>query len=206
VPRTLGEAGGPARDAPRQSAARPSSSSRWWSPLFALLLFAVVDFSIAYVGLVSLRNGVADAARSAALDQYAYSGSSPCSGGPDPATADLVCSVSHDIGHLLGAATSSLSVGVCFVAPGASASATCAGQSGPGESVDDEVLICAAAPVRSTTGVTAPFLDGRTMGDSVRVLLEEPQPPGSETAYSAFDAASPAVSLGAQTITGMNCS
>jgi len=37
-------------------------------PLFALLLFAVVDFSIAYVGLISLRNGVANAAREAALD------------------------------------------------------------------------------------------------------------------------------------------
>lgn len=103
----------------------------------------------------------------------------------------------------LGAAASSLHVGVCFVAPGASAAATCAGESGPGQSVDDEVLLCAAA--RSTTGVTAPFLDGRTMQASVRVLLEEPQPPGSETAYSAFNAASPAVSLGGETITGMNC-
>ncbi|MDA8071374.1 MAG: hypothetical protein M0Z82_07145 [Actinomycetota bacterium] len=105
----------------------------------------------------------------------------------------------------LGAAASSLHVGVCFVAPGASAAATCAGESGPGQSVDDEVLLCAAAPARSTTGVSAPFLDGRTMQASVRDLLEEPQPPGSETAYSAVNAASPAVSLGVETITGMDC-
>lgn len=174
-------------------------------PLFALLLFAVVDFSIAYVGLISLRNGVANAAREAALDQYTYHGSAACTGGGDPETADLVCSVSHDIGHLLSAATSSLQIGICFVAPGASAQATCASESGPGESVDDQVLICAAAPVRSTTGVTAPFLDGRTMHASVRVLLEEPQPPGSPTTYSAYNAASPPVVYGSQTITGMNC-
>ena len=177
------------------------------APLLIALLLALVDFGMIFGSNIVLGNGVSVAARAAALNAYAYSGT--CSGGPSTATADLVCNVANDIGQLPAAKSGTLQVGICFVTPGSTPS--CSGQSGTGTSVTQDVEICAKV---QSTWVTGPSpsatlgsaLSPPVLSSSSRQLIEQPQPSGSATGYSAFNSKSASVTYSGKTIAGMNCS
>lgn len=172
------------------------------APVLALFLFGIADFGLIFSGYYVMRNGVQAAARAASVGDYSYSGN--CSGGPSSQTAQMVCNVASLIGQPLGTSAGSLAIGVCFVTPGSSASG-CASQSGTGTSLSQDVEICAQASLKSTTGVTSPFLTGRTISTTSRTLIEQPVPSGS-TGFGAFNASSASVSYNGVAITGMNCS
>lgn len=173
-------------------------------PLLVLILLAIVDFGTLFGGYVTLRSGVAAAARSASLGEYAYAGAKTCTGGPNSATAQMVCSVLADVGALTATASSSQQVGICFLAPGASDSA-CGGESSAGTSIANDVVVCASATAKSVTGVTTPFINGRQISAMSRLVLEQPQPSGTATSFDAFTSGSPPVVFGGTTIAGMNC-
>jgi len=140
-------------------------------PLFALFLFAIVDFGLLFAGYTTMRAGVQAGARLASVDQYLpSSGSIACTGkGVDPQTADMVCLVAQRIGTTLGTDPGKLEIGV-------SVSAT-------------NVTVCASVPMKSTTGLTSPFLDGRSLATSSTIRIEQAATfssflPGSDTSPS----------------------
>ncbi len=154
-------------------------------PLFALFLFAIVDFGLLFAGYTTMRAGVQAGARLASVDQYLPSSGSfqfPCTGtgGVDQRTADLVCLVAQRIGTTLGTDPGRLEIGVAV-------SAT-------------NVTVCASAPMKSTTGLTSPFLDGRSLATSSTIRIEQGPTfssflPGSDT--------SPSVVYGTSAVTGV---
>ena len=173
-------------------------------PLLILLLCGIIDFGLIFGGDMTLQSGVASSARAISLDQTLYSGSALCTGGPSgsPQTADVVCNVVASLGPLEGLNSNNLSVGICFVAPGATPS--CSGQSATGTSVADDVEVCAQAPMQSTTGLTSIFVSGTNVSTSSRQLMEQPQP-SSTTAFESYNSTSTQVSYGGKAIPGMTC-
>ncbi len=171
-------------------------------PLLILLLCGIIDFGLIFGGDMTLQSGVASSARAISLDQTQYSGSATCTGGPTAATADVVCNVVASLGPLEGLNSNNLSVGICFVAPGATPS--CSGASATGTSVADDVEVCAQAPMQSTTGLTSIFVSGTKVSTSGRQLMEQPQP-SSTTAFESYNSTSTQVSYGGKAIPGMTC-
>jgi Flp pilus assembly protein TadG len=149
-------------------------------PIFALMLFAMIDFGLVFGGYVTLRGGVQAAARAASVDQY--QAPAGCSG--NTPTTQLVCLVAARVGNLVGVTSNQLSVGVSLQG-GQTANGTAA------------VEICASANLKSTTGLTAPFLNGRTVSTSSTVLLER------NADYSSFNSGT--VTYGTTTISGIPC-
>lgn len=148
------------------------------APLFFLLLLGMVDFGLIFGGYVTMRGGVEAGARMASVDNYGTVSS--CSG-TDP-TSEMVCTVIARIGSLPGMTASSLQIGIT-VPTGAVAG--------------DDVTVCASAHLHSTTGLTAPFIDGRTASTSSTIRLEQNPQFGSFTSGS--------VTFDGQKVTGMTC-
>jgi Flp pilus assembly protein TadG len=171
-------------------------------PVLLLIICGILDFGLMFGGYLSLEGGVASGARLASIGQYQYGGSLNCSG-PNSATANLVCTVAAAIGNPVGT-TGTLAIGVCFVTPG-SATTGCSTETSTGTSVTQDVEICAQVTLRSTTGFTAPFINGRVASSSSRLVLEQPQPSGA-TSFTAFNSSSGVVTYGSHSIQGMNCS
>jgi len=171
-------------------------------PLLILLLCGIIDFGLIFGGDMSMQSGVASSARAISLDNYQYSGSASCSGGPTAATADAVCNVVATLGPLIGLNTSTLRVGICFVTPGSTPS--CGGTSATGTSVSDDVEVCAQAALESTTGLTSIFVSGSTASTSSRQLMEQPQPSGT-TAFESYNSTSTQVTYNGTAIPGMTC-
>lgn len=150
------------------------------APLFFLLLLGMVDFGLIFGGYVTMRGGVEAGARMASVDNYGTATSCSAS---DP-TSEMVCTVIARIGSLPGMTASSLQIGINVPA---------------GAVAGDDVTVCASAQLHSTTGLTAPFIDGRTASTSSTIRLEQnPQ-------FSSYGAGSTAVTSGTQTVTGMTC-
>jgi Flp pilus assembly protein TadG len=174
-------------------------------PLLILLLCGTIDFGLIFGGYLSMESGVASAARTVSLNNYQYSGSatSCTQGGSNTPTADAVCNIVASLGPLTGLNTNTLSVGICFVAPGATPS--CGGPSATGTSVSEDVEVCAQAAMQSTTGLTSIFVSGTTVSSSSRLLVEEPQPSGA-TAFQSYNSSSTQVTYNGRAIPGMTCS
>ena len=172
-------------------------------PLLILLLCGTLDFGLIFGGYSSMENGVASAARTLSLNAYQYSGSASCSGGATAATADAVCNVVANLGSLTGLDASSLAVGICFVAPGATLS--CGGAASTGTSVSNDVVVCARVAMQSTTGLTSVFVSGSTVSTSSRQLMEEPQPSGA-TAFQSYNSTSTQVDYSGKAVPGLTCS
>lgn len=150
------------------------------APLFFLLLLGMVDFGLIFGGYVTMRGGVEAGARMASVDNYGTATSCSAS---DP-TSEMVCTVIARIGSLPGMTASSLQIGINVPA---------------GAVAGDDVTVCASAQLHSTTGLTAPFIDGRTASTSSTIRLEHnPQ-------FGSYGAGSTAVTSGTQTVTGMTC-
>jgi Flp pilus assembly protein TadG len=170
-------------------------------PVFALLLFALVDFGMVFSGYTTMRSGVATSARLASLNEYTYSGSASCSGGPSAATADMVCNTMSAMGKILAIVPGSVEVGICFTpnsSGGSCSSSTesasqtgnqCTPISGGGSQPTTycNVEICAQATMKSTTGLTAPFLNGRVISTSSTNRLELGLSTTSGPTPTAFD-------------------
>jgi len=170
-------------------------------PLLILLLCGTIDFGLIFGGYLSMESGVASAARNVSLNAYQYNGSASCTqGGVNTPTADAVCNVVATLGSLTGLNSNTLSVGICFVAPGATPS--CGGSSATGTSVSQDVEVCAQAAMQSVTGLTSIFVSGTTVSTSSRLLVEEPQPPGA-TAYQSYNSSSTHVDYNGQAVPGL---
>lgn len=170
-------------------------------PLLILLLCGIIDFGLMFGGDMSMQSGVASAARAISLDNYQYSGNPCLQGGANTPTAQAVCNVVADLGPLVGVNTNTLSVGICFATPGSTLSC---GASGLGTSVSDDVVVCAQAPLESTTGLTSIFVSGTTVYTSSRQLMEQPQPSGP-TAFASYNSGSSQVSYNGKAIPGLTC-
>jgi Flp pilus assembly protein TadG len=199
----------------RRSASRARGDERGASliefalvlPLLALFLFAIVDFGMVFGGFTSMRSGVQSAARMASVNEYSnYSGT--C-GASDP-TSQMVCTTVSAMGSLLSVQSGTVKVGICFLQSGVSCSSetsTLNGNqciSGVSPTTYCQVIICAAGTVTSTTGLTAPFLNGRVISSASTVRLELGN--GTTTTYGAFNASSGSVSYNSVAVKGMNCS
>jgi Flp pilus assembly protein TadG len=132
-------------------------------PLFALLLFALVDSGLAFGGFITFRNGVDAGARLASVNNYQFNGSGCAS---DP-TSQMACTIQSRIGTSAGVVAGSVQVQICLPT-GASASAPCAGSGATGAVVD----VCAVARLRSATGIT-PFINNRTVHATSAVRIEK---------------------------------
>ena len=129
-------------------------------PLFAILLFALIDSGLAFGGFLTLRNGVDAGARMATVSQYDPSCNS--------ATNKMVCTIEDRIGSFIGVSGGSVKVSIAFP-DGSSASG-------------NDVEVCAEATLHSTTGLT-PFISGRVVHATSLVRLEQ------DASYSAYTAA-----------------
>lgn len=150
------------------------------APLLLLFLLAMIDFGFVFAGLITLRASVEQGARLASVDDYATS--APCSG--TTPTAELICKIAARTGSLPGLSGNQLSLGIAMP---------------DGSAAGDEVVVCASTPLRSLTGIAAPFLDGRSETTSSTILLE--QTPSFGT-YQAGDAP---VTAGTQVVSPMTC-
>ncbi len=157
------------------------------APLFFLLLLGMVDFGLIFGGYVTMRGGVEAGARMASVDNYGTV--APCS--PSDPTSEMVCTVIARIGSLPGMTKQSLQIGISFT------SGTIAGDPVADAVAGDNVTVCASAQLHSTTGLTAPFIDGRTASTSSTIRLEQNPQFGSFTSGS--------VTFGGQTVKGMTC-
>ena len=153
-------------------------------PIFALLLFGLIDFGIIFGGYVTMRGGVEQGARSASIDEYQYTGSGTCSA--SDATSNMVCDVAADIGSLPGLASSTISIGIILNGGGAQ---------------NTDVTICAKAQMKSLTGLTAFALNGRTMSTTTTIRLEQN---ATFSAYST-DAGSSTVSFNSKKYPPTDC-
>ena len=124
-------------------------------PIFALLLFAMIDFGLVFQSYLGLRSGVNAGARDASVSQI----DSSCS--PTAQNDDnlMICTVQNRIGSLLGVVPGTVHVSIAF-ANGSSA----AGSS---------VIVSAQANLKSTTGLTGPFLNGKSVCSTSEIRLEQ---------------------------------
>ncbi len=130
-------------------------------PIFAIFLFGLIDFGLVFGSYVTLRNGVATAAREGTVnDANTSSGCSATSA--NTATADMVCTVIARIGNLPGLTTSGLTVGIAF--PTTSSGSPVQGQ---------DLQVCAQGTLKSVTGLTGFVLNGRKMSASSTIQLEQ---------------------------------
>ncbi|MDE3087464.1 MAG: pilus assembly protein [Acidobacteriota bacterium] len=181
-------------------------------PVAALFLFAIIDFGMIFGGYTTMRGSVQSAARMASVDEYTYHGTAACTGGPDAATRQMVCTAASGMESLLGTKSGSLQIGICFVqtgmACGSEPPATSGNQCVPGGSPGTycDVELCAQATMEATTGLTAPFVNGKAYSASSTLRLElgtltKP----SYFVYNRSIAAATPVTLGSDSIEGLDC-
>src|SRR5579862_1240918 len=128
-------------------------------PIFALLLFSMIDFGLIFQSFISMRNGVNAGARLAAVN--GPMDSSCITQYPSPDYNDqMLCTVKDRIGTLLAVSSSSIAVEIDVFSPTSPSTLITSANS---ITAGDEVRVCAWGTMQSTTGLTAPFLNGKTM-------------------------------------------
>ena len=142
-------------------------------PVFALLLFGLIDFGLVFGGYIEVENQVGAAGRAVATNnipstcQPSASTGLPVSGSvldaiyaqtneilPDLCTVYVTVSSSP-----LGVVAGSVSVAIDYI-------------NGGSETQGSPAVVCARAELKSTTGMTASFLNGRYFQSSSQVMLE----------------------------------
>jgi Flp pilus assembly protein TadG len=142
-------------------------------PVFALLLFAIVDFGLVFGGYISVQNEVNAAARAVSLNEVASG--CPSATWSNPAFCTVMSHITVSPPPL-GVKANSVHVALYF--PDGTAT-----QGHP-------VIVCVQASLQSTTGLTSPFLNGRTFYTKSQILLEQPTtlipplPPGGPYYYN----------------------
>lgn len=126
-------------------------------PIFALLLFATIDFGLVFGGYITLRNGADSAARLAAVSQVDPS----CTPATSPMNNPMLCTIADHVGQeFSGTESGSVQVNYAFVSNGVAAAG-------------ELIKVCAAVKLKSTTGFTGPLINGKTMSASSTVRLEQ---------------------------------
>jgi len=136
-------------------------------PLFALLLFGVIQFGLAFGGWASVRASVQSSARLIALDDPGQPSHSPCDAlnaaknikpVPNPYTAEMFCEIAYEIGAPVGTnpSASTMKIGL-LITPG--------GNGGNGT-----VTVCASIPALSFTG----FFPTMQLQSTSQFYIEDP--------------------------------
>lgn len=124
-------------------------------PVFALLLFATIDFGLVFGGFITLRNGTDAAARLAAVSQIDPS----CTTTNSPMSNPMLCTLQNRVGkEFQGIESGTVQVNYFF--PG-------------GQAAGNLIKVCASVPLKSTTSFTGPFLNGKRISASSTVRLEQ---------------------------------
>lgn len=144
------------------------------APILFTLLFGIVDFGLILHDDIGIQQGVREAARQASVAEFGSTESCGAtfsgSGTPTTQMRKLVCLTKAR------SATVSADVRVAIrFDPGASglaaANAYPAGTGSP--PVGNGIVVCAIAPLDSTTGFFDPFLGGRYMRSKVNMRIEK---------------------------------
>lgn len=130
------------------------------APVFLLLLLGMIDFGFAFGDYISMRNGVREGARQAVINPPGTATCTLDTPPPNVATRNLAC-VTKD---RIGISEDDVQIAIVLLDgddPGST----------PGEA-GDPVRICARTPTKSTSGMTAPFLSGRSITATVEMRIE----------------------------------
>jgi Flp pilus assembly protein TadG len=132
--------------------------------LFALLLFGVIEFGLAYNDFIAVRQGTREGARLAVVDDVNNAPSCKIGGvtvsppskpaSVSDATNAVICKTKDRIG--LDQTKTKVKILVAS------------------KSVGAYVTVCASYPLTSVTGLIAPFVNGRVLSSSVVMRLEQP--------------------------------
>lgn len=123
-------------------------------PLFSLLLFGLIDFGMVFGGYITLENQVNAAARAVAIGDMPLSCQSPTDANPE-----LCSAVAHIGTSPLGMVPGSIEVAIKYPSGG--------------ETQGQPVVVCAEGALKSSSGITSPFLNGRHVYVSSQVMLEQ---------------------------------
>ena len=134
-------------------------------PILALVLFAIIDFAVAFNDYQSLRQGAREGARQAVVDDP--SGGGECPSGTD--AEKLICLTKAR------SEVDGVSVRV-FVSDAPD------GEDGDPGYRDDKVLVCVAKPVSSLSGFTSPFIGDKVLSSSIEMRAETTLSDGLKTA------------------------
>jgi hypothetical protein len=126
-------------------------------PMLALLVFGIIDFGSIFSDYHSLRSGVRDGARDAVVLNWGTSASCPTATGTAP-TSNIICRVKEKTG--LG---NTVKVGVWT--PG-------------GWQIGATLRVCAQYPMKSTSGLISPFVNGKAVTAKVEFRIEQELPTG----------------------------
>lgn len=132
-------------------------------PILFLLLLGMIDFGFAFGDYIGIRNGAREGARLAVVDSVATSTCSTAVAPPNDATRNIVCLTKDRI----GLKASDVKVAIVF-----EDSTPAAGE---------WVRVCASYPAKSMSGITKPFLGGRTLKSNTQMRLE------TTPSYSAYN-------------------
>ena len=132
-------------------------------PLLLLIVFGIVDFGIAFSNFENVRSGTREAARLGVVNDLTSAPSCTINGATvtpptNPTTvADwtnaLVCKAKDRIGLSQGETKVKVFI--------------------TGQAIGDSLEVCASFPVTALTGLTVPFLSGRTLTSDVTMRLEQ---------------------------------
>ena len=142
-------------------------------PLFALMLFGMIDFGLLFGGFISLRNQVNAAGRDVAISQSSPS----CASANQPS----LCIAEQVIGSSELGTTGAVEVAVDFPNYDSSSTVPVAGQ---------PVIVCAAAKMHSATGMTSAILNSRMMYAKTETVLQV-SPDAPQSSYGWDGSSSP---------------
>jgi len=125
-------------------------------PIFALLLFGIIDFGLVFGGFISVQNEVNAAAREVSL------GALPpqCQTPPNGETPALCTILQYINTSPLGVKPGQVKVALSYPT---------------GPTVGAPLIVCAQAQLNSTTGLTSPFLNGRSFYTRSEIRVEQSQ-------------------------------
>jgi Flp pilus assembly protein TadG len=128
-------------------------------PILVLLVFGVIEFGTTYNNYLSIRGGAREGARQADVgnfgtNQTCTGGAANTYGGGNTQTQELICLTKDRIGL-----DNSL-VRVDVVVGGGS------------YAVGNPVVVCAAMPIQSLTGLFSPFLNNKYLKTKVQTRVE----------------------------------
>jgi hypothetical protein len=164
------------------------------SLLLFTLLFGIVEFGFAFNNAQAVRQGVREGARQGSVLSFGANNScglTGLSGSPSQDVQRLMCLTKSQIG--LGNDTR---VKVMFTDANVTTQQSTAFTQG------GSIIVCAQTPIRSLTGMFAPFLEGRNLTSKTTIRIEQtstaPQrdgqeapPPGADWSWCTVTGAAP---------------
>lgn len=166
-------------------------------PLAALILFGLIDFGFIYQSYSQLRNGVQAGARLASTNSTGYAPPPSCAVNPgtgtatDTGTTNLVCAILGKINPPLTGMSDTFTLGIAFDSP---TTANTTGQ--------EDIVVCAAGRLNSTTGLLAKLFLGSQMSASTTILANTAT---AQLNFEPYVLGDNSITYGSVTVSGMNC-